>query len=106
MLQQILFCYYGEDQSSRALNHDCAVLYDIHCSHCLADLQIYSNEFIRLLSGVRLAVLGTGNKSILLSGIVFLFCSSAVAEAEIISNINEVRLSGTALANLLKIQEI
>lgn len=61
-----------------------------------------------LLSGVKLALLGTGRKSILLSGIaVFLLCCSAAAEAEVISNREGVRLwSGTAIVNLLKIQVI
>lgn len=46
-----------------------------------------------LLSGIKLILLGTGSKSVLLYGIaVFLFCSSAAAEAELISNSEELKL--------------
>lgn len=99
MLQQISFCYYGEDGSSRAD--------ELHC-HTTMTLQLFMafsvlialntyRSFLMglsawLLSGVKLPLLGTGSKSVLLSSIaVFLFCSSAAA-AEVVRNREEVRL--------------
>lgn len=100
MLQQISFCYCGEDGSSRADELHCHTTMTLQlfvAFSVLVALKTYRSILMGLsawlLSGVKLALLGAGSKSVLLSGIaVFHFCSSAAAEAEVISNREEARL--------------
>lgn len=102
MLQQISFCYCSEDGSSRADELHCDTIMTLQlfmAFRVLLALNTYRSILMALsawlLSGVKLLLLGTGSKSVLLSSIaVFLFCSSAAAaaEAEVVCNREQVRL--------------